>query len=162
MHKNSGTSCNSSSPSCTPLFEHMLTHATLGHGTTNTSTRLCSSSHEKARTSTWTCATHTLHHKTGKQSTLNGSHGQGHGQAPQLQTANEQPEIQNSMEPVSSQQIQATGKWHWRAHQKTPPTLSRSSPNTKYRQTAGKTSHTGSSYAWSDPKRQNPTECDSR
>jgi hypothetical protein len=59
------------------------------------------------------------HHQTGKQSTSNnGSHGQGHGQAPKLQTATEQPKIQKSMEPVSSQQIWATGKWHWRAHQK--------------------------------------------
>jgi hypothetical protein len=37
------------------------------------------------------------HHKTRKQSpSSNGSHGQGHGQDPQLQTANEQPEIQKA------------------------------------------------------------------
>ncbi len=66
-----------------------------------------------------TCTTHTPHHQTGKRSTSsNCSHGQGHRQAPKLQTANEQPKIQKSMKPVSSQQIQATSKWHWRAHQK--------------------------------------------
>jgi hypothetical protein len=60
-----------------------------------------------------------LHHQTGKRSTFsNGSHGQGHRQAPQLQTAHEQPRIQKSMEPVSSQQIRVTGKRHQRAHQK--------------------------------------------
>jgi hypothetical protein len=118
-HKNSSTSGNSSSLSCTPLFEHTLTHATLGCATTNTSTRPCCSSHKTATTSTRTCATHTRHHKTGTQSPSSiGSHGQGHGQAPQLQTANEQPKIQKSMEPVSSQQIWAIGKWHRRAHQK--------------------------------------------
>jgi hypothetical protein len=110
---------NSSSPSCTPLFGHTLMHVTVRHATTNRSTRLCSSSHEKATPATRTRATHTLHHKTGKQSTSsNGSHGQGHGQAPQLKTAHEQPKTQKNMEPVSSQQIWATGKWHWRAHQK--------------------------------------------
>jgi hypothetical protein len=113
------TSGNSSSPSCTPLFKHTLLHATLRRATTNMSTRLHCSSHETAKTSMWTCATHTSHHKTGKRSPpSNGSHGQGHGQAPQLHTANEQPKIQKCMEPVSSQQIQVTGKWHQRAHQK--------------------------------------------
>jgi hypothetical protein len=47
-------------------------------------------------------------------------------------------------------------------HIKTPPTLSSSSPNTRYQQTAEKTSHTGCLYASSDPKRQNPTKCNSR
>ncbi len=118
-HKNLGTSGNSSSPSCTPLFEHMLMHATLRHATTNTLTRLCCCSHETATTAMQTHATHTPHHHTGEQSTSsNGSHGQGYGQAPKLQTANEQPKIQKSMEPASSQQIWAIGKWHWRAHQK--------------------------------------------
>jgi hypothetical protein len=45
---------------------------------------------------------------------------------------------------------------------KTPPTLSSSSPNTRYWQTAEKTSHMGNLYAWSDPKRQNSTECNSQ
>jgi hypothetical protein len=59
------------------------------------------------------------HHKTGKQSpSSNGSHEQGHGKAPQLQTANEQPKMQKIMEPVSSQRIWAIGKWHWQVHQK--------------------------------------------
>jgi hypothetical protein len=117
-HKNLGTRGNSSSTSRTPLCKQTLTHATLRHATTNTSTRPCCSSHETATTLTQTCTT-TLHHQTGKQSTSSyGSHGQGHGQAPKLQTANEQPKIQNSIEPVSSQQIRATGKWHQRAHQK--------------------------------------------
>jgi hypothetical protein len=44
---------------------------------------------------------------------------------------------------------------------KTPPTLLSSSPNMRYRQTAGQTSRMGSLYAQSDPKRQNPTKCDS-
>jgi hypothetical protein len=67
--------------------------------------------------STRTRATHTPYLKTGKQSSLsNGSNGQGHRQAPQLQATNEQPEIQKSMEPVSSQQIWAIGKWHRREH----------------------------------------------
>jgi hypothetical protein len=45
---------------------------------------------------------------------------------------------------------------------KTPPTLLSSSPNTRYRQIAGKRPRTGSLYAWSDQKKQNPTKCDSR
>ncbi len=119
MRKNSSTSGNSSSLSATPLFKHMLTHATLGRATTKMLTRLRCSSLETATTSTWTRATHTPHHKTRKRSpSSNGSHGQGHGQAPQLPTANEQPEIQKSMEPDSSQQIWVTGKWHQRVHQK--------------------------------------------
>ena len=119
MHKNSSTSGNSSSPSHIPLFKHALTHATIGHATTNTSTRLRCSSHETTVTSTRICATHTPHYKAGKQSpSSNVSHGQGHGQAPQLQAINEQPKIQKSMELVSSQQIWVTGKWHRRAHQK--------------------------------------------
>ncbi len=117
-HKNLGTSGNSSSPSHTPFFEHTFTYATVRHATTNTLTRLCRSSHETATASTWNRATHTLYHKTGKQSPpSNGSNGQGHGQATQLQATDEQPKIQNSMEPVSSQQIWAIGKWHWRAYQ---------------------------------------------
>ncbi len=106
-------------PKLHPLFEHMLMHETIRCATTNMLTRLCCSSHETAMASMRTCATHTLHHKTRKQSpSSNGSHGQGHGQAPQLQTANEQPKIQKSMEPISSQQIRMIGKWHWRVHQK--------------------------------------------
>ena len=117
--KNLSTSGNSSSPSCTPLFKHMLTHALIGHATTNTLTRLRCSSHETTMTSMRIRATHTLHHKARKRSpSSNGSHGQGHGQAPQLQATNEQPKIQKSIEPVSSQRIWAIGKWHWRAHQK--------------------------------------------
>jgi hypothetical protein len=42
---------------------------------------------------------------------------------------------------------------------KTPPTLLSSSPNTRYRQTAQKTSQTGNLYARSDQKRHNPTKC---
>jgi hypothetical protein len=54
----------------------------------------------------------------GKQSpSSNGSNGQGHGQAPQLQATNKMPKIQNSMEPVSSEQIWVIGKWHWRGHE---------------------------------------------
>jgi hypothetical protein len=103
-HKNLSTSGNISSPSCTPLFEHTLTYAKLRHAITNTLTRLRCSSHETAMTSMRTRATHTPHHKTGKQSpSSNGSHGQGHGLAPQLQTADEQPKIQKNMDPVSSQ-----------------------------------------------------------
>jgi hypothetical protein len=118
-HKNSSTGGNSSSPSCTPLFKHMLTHATIGRANTNTLTRLRCSSHETTTRPARIRATHTPHHKAGKQSpSSNGSHGQGHGQAPQLQANNEQPKIQKSMEPVSSQQIRAIGKWHQRAHQK--------------------------------------------
>jgi hypothetical protein len=116
-HKNSGTSGISSSPSCPPLFKHTLTDAKLRCVIANTLTRLRCSSHETATTSTRTRATHTLHLKTGKRSpSSNGSHGQGHGQAPQLQTTTEQPEILKNMEPVSNQQIQAISKWHWRAH----------------------------------------------
>ncbi len=118
-YKNLGTSASSSSPSCTPLFEHTLMHATLRHATTNTLTRLCCSSHETALASTRTRATHMPQQKTGKQRpSSNGSHGQGHGQAPQLHTANEQLKIQKSMELDSSQRIWATGKWHLRAHQR--------------------------------------------
>jgi hypothetical protein len=118
-HKNLGTSGNSSSTSHTPLCEHALMHATLRHVTTNTSTRQRCSSHETATTATQTCTANTPHHQSGKRSTSsNGSHGQGHGQAPKLQTANEQPKIQKSMEPVSSQRMWATGKWHQRVHQK--------------------------------------------
>jgi hypothetical protein len=96
-HRNLGTSGNSSSTSCTPLFEHALTHATLRRATTNTSTRPRCSSHETATTLMRTFTTHTPHHQTGKQSTSsNGSHGQGHGQAPKLQTANEQLKIQKA------------------------------------------------------------------
>ncbi len=76
------------------------------HTHTHMSTRPCCSSHESATPATWMHVTHTPHHQPGKQSTSsNGSHGQGHGQAPQLQTAHEQPKIHKSMEPVSSQQI---------------------------------------------------------
>ncbi len=78
------TGGNSSSPSCTPLFEHTLMHATIRCANTNTLTRLRCSSHETTTTPTWICVTHTLHHQTGKRSpSSNGSHGQGHGQAPQ-------------------------------------------------------------------------------
>ncbi len=130
--------------------------------TTNTSTRLRCSSHETAMTATRTHATHMTHHHTGEQSTSsNGSNGQGHRQAPQLQTANEQLKIQKSMEPVSSQQIWLTGKWHRRAHQKPHqhywvhlPTQETDRPQ--------KDAQMGNWYAWSDPKRQNPTKCDSR
>ncbi len=163
MHKNLSTSGNSSSPSCTPLFKHTLMHATIGHVTTNTSTRLHCSSHETAATSTRTRATHMMHHKTGKQNpSSNGSHGQGHGQAPQLQTANEQPKIQKKHE--ARQQPTNLGDWQMALEgaSKNPPTLSSSSPNMRYRQTAGKTSCTRSLYARSDPKRQNPTKCDSQ
>jgi hypothetical protein len=45
---------------------------------------------------------------------------------------------------------------------KTPPTLSSSFPNTRYRLTTEKKSHTGNLYARSDPKRQNLNKCDSR
>jgi hypothetical protein len=160
MHKNLSTSGNSSSPSCTPLFEHMLTHATIKCASTNTPARLHCNSHETATTSTRTRATHTLNHKTEKQSpSSNGSYGQGHGQAPQLQTANEQPEIQKSMEPLSSQQILDNWQMTLEGTSKTPPTLLSSSLNTRYRQT---TSRTDSLYAWSDPKRQNPTNCNSQ
>ncbi len=117
MHKNLSTSSNNSSPSCTPSFEHTFTYTTVGYATTNALTRLCHSSHETATASMRTCATHTPYHNTGKRSPSSyGSNGQGHGQAPQLQATNEQPEIQKSMEPASSQQIWAIGKWLWRAH----------------------------------------------
>ncbi len=58
------------------------------------------------------------------------------------------------------QQPTNLGDWQMASESasKTPPTLT-SSPNTRYRQTARKTSHTGNRYAWSDLKRQNPTEC---
>ncbi len=161
-HKNLSTSDNSSSPSRTPLFEHMLTHATLRRAITNMSTRLHCSSHETATTSTRTRATHTPHHKTGKQNTSsNGSHGQGHRQAPQLQTANEQPKIKKH---GACQQPKKLGDWQMTLEglSRTLPTILSSSPNTRYRQTAGKTSHMGSSYAWSDSKRQNPTKCNSQ
>ncbi len=96
-HKNLSTSGNSSSPSCTPFFKHAFTYATVRHATTNTLTRLCCSSHETATASTQTCATHTPYDKIGKQSlSSNGSNGQGHGQASQLQAANEQPKIQKA------------------------------------------------------------------
>ncbi len=118
-HKNLSKGGNSSSPCRTPLFEHTLTHTTIGHANTNMLTRLRCSSHETTMISTRIRATHMSHHRAGKQSpSSNGSHGQGHGQAPQLQATNEQPNIQKSMEPVSSQQIWAIGKWHWRVHQK--------------------------------------------
>jgi hypothetical protein len=118
-HENLSTGGNSSSPSHTPLFEHTLTHATIGLANTNTLSRLLCSSHETTMTSTQICATHMPHHKAGKQSqSSNGSHGQGHGQAPQLKATNEQPKILKSMEPVSSQRIWAIGKWHRRVHQK--------------------------------------------
>ncbi len=118
MHKNPSTGGNSSSPSRIPLFEHTITHTTIRHANTNTLTRLRCSSHGTTTTPTQICATHIPHHKAGKQSpSSNGSHGQWHEQAPQLQATNEQPKIQKSMEPVSSQQIWAIGKWHWRAHQ---------------------------------------------
>ncbi len=92
---------------------------TIGHANTNTLTRLCCSSYETTTTSPQIYATHMPHHKAGKQGPLsNGSQGQGHEQAPQLQATNEQPKIQKSIEPVSSQQIWAIGKWHRRAHQK--------------------------------------------
>jgi hypothetical protein len=45
-----------------------------------------------------------------KSITGNGSHGQGHGQSPQLQATNEQPKIQKSMEPFISQQVWVIGK----------------------------------------------------
>ncbi len=117
MHKNSSTSDNSSSLSCTPFFEHMFMYATVRHATTNTSTRLCPGIHVTAKVSTWAHLPHTLHHLTGKQSpSSNGSNRQGHEQAPQLQAANEHPEIQKSMEPISSQWIWAIGKWYQRLH----------------------------------------------
>ncbi len=79
-HKNSGTSGNSSSLNCTPLFKHMLMHGTLRRATTNTLTRPPGSNHETAMPATRTCVTHTMHHQTGKQSTSsNRSHGQGTG-----------------------------------------------------------------------------------
>jgi hypothetical protein len=54
--------------------------------------------------STRTCSPHTPHHTPGEQSpSSNDSNGQGHWQAPQLQATNEQPEMQKSMEPFSSQ-----------------------------------------------------------
>jgi hypothetical protein len=61
------------------------------------------------------------------------------------------------------QQPPNLGDWQmaFEGASKTPPTLSSSSPNTRYRQTAEKTSHTGNSYVRSDPKRQNPTKCNS-
>jgi hypothetical protein len=65
-----------------------------------------------------------LYHTTGKQSpSSNGSNGQGHRQAPQLQAANEQPEIQKNMDPVSSQQIWVIGKWHWREFKNSSNTI---------------------------------------
>jgi hypothetical protein len=72
-------------------------HTTIKHANTNTLTRLCCSSHETTMTPTRIRATHTPHHKAGKQSpSSNGSHGQGHEQAPQLQATNEQPKIQKA------------------------------------------------------------------
>ncbi len=162
-HKNSGKSGNSSSLSYTPLFDHMLTHATLRHATTNTSTRLRGSSHETATPATWMRATHTPHHQTGKRSTSsNGSHGQGHGQAPQLQTAHKQLKIQKKHGACQQPMNSSIWQMALEGASKTPPTLSSSSPNTRYRQTVGKMSRTGNFYAWSDRKRQNPTKCDSR
>jgi hypothetical protein len=62
------------------------------------------------------------------------------------------------------QQPTNLGDWQMASEgaSKNPPTLSSSSPNTRCQQIAGKTSRTGSSYAWSDQKRQNPTKCNSR
>ncbi len=117
-HKNSSTNGNNSSPSSTPFFKHTFMHTTVGRATSNKLTRLCCSSHETATAPMRTRATHTLYQKTGKQSlSSNGSNGQGHGQAPQVQATNEQPKIQKSMEPVSSQGIWVIGKWHRRTHQ---------------------------------------------
>jgi hypothetical protein len=77
----------------------MFTYATVGHATTNTLTGLCLSSHETAMASTWNHANHMPYHTTAKQSpSNNGSNGQGHGQALQLQAAYEEPKIQKSME----------------------------------------------------------------
>jgi hypothetical protein len=119
MHKNSSSSSNSSSPSCTPFFKHMFTNTTVGRANANTLTRLYCSNHETATASTQTCAPLILHHTTGKQSpSSNVSNGQGHKQAPQQQATNQKPEIQRSMEPFSSQQIWAIGKWHQRMYQK--------------------------------------------
>jgi hypothetical protein len=64
---------------------------------------------------------------------------------------------------VASQQPNNLGSWQMALEGTsiTPPTLSSSSPNTRYRQTTGKMSHTDSLYARSDPKRQNPIKCNS-
>ncbi len=139
MHENLSTGGNSSSPSHTPLFEHTLTHTTIGRANTNTSTRLCCSSHETTTTPTWICATDTPHHKARKQSpSSNDSHGQIHGQAPQLQAINEQPKIQRKH--GACQQPTNSGDWQMASEgtSKTPPTLSSSSPNTRCQQIAGK------------------------
>ncbi len=71
---------------------------------------------------------------------------------------------QNTKKHGACQQPTNSGDWQMALEgaSKTPPILLSSSPNTRYRQTAEKTSHTVNFYAWSDPKRQNPTKCDSR
>ncbi len=64
--------------------------------TANTSTRLCRGHHKTATASTRTCLPYKLYHMTEKWSpSSNGSHGQGHGQAPKLQTTKEQPKCKN-------------------------------------------------------------------
>jgi hypothetical protein len=85
-------------------------YVTVGRATTNKLTRLCRSSHETATASTQTCATHMPHHKTGKRSpSSNGSNGQGHGQASQLQATNEQPKIQKKH--GACPQLMNLGNW---------------------------------------------------
>ena len=99
-------------------------------------TRLRCSSHETTTTSTRICATHTPHHKARKRSpSSNGSHGQEYGQAPQLQATNEQPK--NTKEHGACQQPTNLSDWQMALEgtSKTPPTLSSSSPNTRYQQT---------------------------
>jgi hypothetical protein len=59
------------------------------------------------------------------------------------------------------QQPTNLGDWQMASEgaSKTPPTLSSSYPNTRYRQNTGKTSCTGACLV--NLKRQNPTKCDS-